>query len=225
MQGNGLAGVYFRNDGNALDIFSGCQGAEHPYELVNRFCLVLFIIGDRGQQAFHEGFICQADQAELIRNAQRTGFHPGKDGNDLVAPCGYQGGHIRMFFKRFGQVFKEERRFKRGGNQDGIPSLFRKAEKTFLHELVALQRIRRQAQAYRSVPLVPKVLRRMMRGGRPVAVQIGKVAALVGGAAHNAGDAVRLEPELGLLRGTVKYPADAFGFGNQLGKPLVRVIA
>lgn len=94
-----------------------------------------------------------------------------------------------------------------------------------MHELVALQRIRRQAQAYRSMPLVPKMLRRMMRGGRPVAVQIGKVAALVGGAAHNAGDAVRLEPELGLLRGTVKYPADAFGFGNQLGKPLVRIVA
>lgn len=90
---------------------------------------------------------------------------------------------------------------------------------------MALQRIRRQAQAYRSMPLVPKMLRRMMRGGRPVAVQIGKVAALVGGAAHNAGDAVRLEPELGLLRGTVKYPADAFGFGNQLGKPLVRIVA
>ncbi len=225
MPGNGLTGVYFRNDGNALDIFPGCQGAEHPYEFVNRFCLVLFIIGDSGQQAFHEGFVRQAYQAELIRNAQGAGFHPGKDRNDLIAPRGYQGGHIRMFFKRFGKVFKEERRFKRGGNQDGIPSLFRKTEKAFLHELVALQWIRRQAQAYCSVSLVPEVLRRMMRGGRPVAVQIGQVAALVGSAAHNAGNAVLFEPELGLFRGTVKYPADAFGFGNKLGKPLVRIIA
>ena len=90
---------------------------------------------------------------------------------------------------------------------------------------MALQRVRGEAQADGPVPLVPEVLRRMVRGGRPMAVQIGQVAALVGSAAHDAGNAVCLEPELGLFRGAVEYPADAFGFGHQLGETLVRVVA
>ena len=67
--GDGLPGVDFRDDGDALDVFARSQGTEHPDELVNRFCLVLLVISDGGQQALHEGFIRQADQAELVRNA------------------------------------------------------------------------------------------------------------------------------------------------------------
>lgn len=178
------------------------------------------VIGNGGKQPFHERLYVRLTRLSWAGDAQLAGLHVGKDGNDLVAARSHQGGHVRVFRESPGQVFEESRGFKGSGNQNGIPALFRKTEEAFLHQVVAFQRIRREAQPYGSVPLVPQMPCRMMGGCGPVAVQIGQVAALIGSPADNAGNAVCLEPELGLLRGTVKNPADAFRFAHQLASRL-----